>query len=62
MTEENKTGGITAYSIYKVEQKKRTKINPLEDVTRLYQTKSMKSFMQTRRGIMAEKCSMTNQQ
>ena len=32
MAEENKTGGITAYSIYNVEQKKRTKINPLEDV------------------------------
>lgn len=32
MEEANKTGGITAYSIYNVEQKKRTKINPLEDV------------------------------
>lgn len=32
MAGENKAGGITAYSIYNVEQKKRTKINPLEDV------------------------------
>ena len=31
MSQEEKTD-VTAYSIYHVEQKKRTKINPLEDI------------------------------
>lgn len=53
---------VTAYSIYNVEQKKRTKINPLEDIYPKLPEKNTKLFTQIHLGIMVERCSMISQQ
>ena len=52
---------ISGYSIYNLEAKKRTKINPLEDLYPSLPNKNTKLFMQIHLGIMVEKCNMTSQ-